>query len=315
LERQVKQSLEHTWVSLKDSDRFRRFARSRVGSRVFRGRAFKQALETKSFLTSLYHTRTKPEIFSGVSTFCLFVGHTKSGGTMIGSLLDAHRNVILADEIDVLGLIAEGYSKEQIYYLLVRGSRREAIKGRVTARRLQPYSFMVPGQWQGRYKRLQLIGVSSAGPTTRRYGSEPKLLGRMCQVMNGVEVKLVQVIRNPFDPISVTIVRGSRTFENAVEHYFDFCDTLVAMRERHDNLALMPVRYESFVRSPESMLSQICRFLDIEAGAEYMSTATAIVHDAPDRSRQMVDWEPNWIRVVEERLARYDFLKGYSFDN
>ncbi len=68
---------------------------------------------------------------------------------MIGALLDAHPNVILADEIDVFEYMDDGFSKEQIYHLLLKNSHREFLKGRVTARRLVPYSFSVPGQWQG----------------------------------------------------------------------------------------------------------------------------------------------------------------------
>src|SRR4029453_2453243 len=76
--------------------------------------------------------RRSPDRFAQVRTFCFFVGHNKSGTSLLGGLLDAHRHIVLADEVDALRYVEAVFAREQIFHLLERGSRSEARKGRVT---------------------------------------------------------------------------------------------------------------------------------------------------------------------------------------
>lgn len=307
------QTFERVWVSFLNSNRFRRFAKQGVGSVVFRSPTYRRLHLAKNYLTSQYNCLRDPVAFEGVKTFCLFVGHNKSGTSLIGSLLDAHPNVILADEVHAVDYVSAGFRRDQLFHILVRGSRREFLKGRVTARRLTPYSYLVPGQWQGRYSTLRVIGDGASGSSTQRFAKEPDLLQRLRDVMGTVNVKFVQVIRNPYDPISVMMVRGKRTFENAIDHYFANCDALVELRKRLDSSNLFAVRYEGFVSQPELHLCQLCRYLGIEPDDDYVSACVSILHKAPDQSHQMVAWDSKWIGVVKERIAQFDFLQGYSF--
>jgi hypothetical protein len=245
----------------------------------------------------------------------MFIGHAKSGGTMVGSLLDAHSRVILADEIDVLGFVSKGFSRDQIFHLLLKGSRREAMKGRVTARRLEPYSFAVPGQWQSRYKTLEVIGHSRAGPSTRKLLHQPELLGEIRTVMDGVDLRIIHIIRNPYDPISLMMIRGNRSFQNAIDHYFSYCETLIALREQLEASSLHVVRYEDFIRDPREQLSAVCAFLGLEADEGYLEACASILYESPKQERHMVDWEKQWIEVVQKRINQVPFLAGYDFDN
>ncbi len=305
--------LERLWTSSLNSDWFRRFAKQGTGSRLFRSEAYRKLDVARRYVASYYQSHKNPSLFQDVRTYCMFIGHNKSGTSMIGALLDAHPNVILADEVDALQYISAGFMRDQIYHILLKNSRREAMKGRVTARRLTPYSYLVPGQWQGRYSRLQVIGDSTSGASTRQLAQDPQLVQRLQKVMVGVDVKFIQVIRNPYDPISVTIVRGKQSFENAIEKYFTRCEMLVTLRKRLNDSNLLEVRYEDFVRNPEMNLTQVCRFLDIEASDDYLKASTSILRKEPDQSRHMVQWDSKWIETVKDKMGRFDFLQGYSF--
>jgi hypothetical protein len=265
-------------------------------------------------VTTYLKCRTNPRLFHEVQTFCFFVGHTKSGGSLLGSLLDAHPAVILADEADALAYVAHGFSRDQIFHILLKTSRREAMKGRVTARRLTPYSLQVPDQWQGRYQRLRVIGDSRAGPSTRQLGQIPGLMQQVEQVMAGVEVKVIQVIRNPYDPISLMMVRSGRTFENAMDHYFAYCETLAAFRRRVGRERLLAVRYEDFVREPAPLLRELCHFLGLACGDDYLQSCIGILHPAPEQSRHLVEWDARRIDAVQRKIDQYDFLSGYSYE-
>jgi hypothetical protein len=310
----MNKSFEQLWTTLLNSDSFRRFAKRGPGSALFRSKAYLKLNTAMQFIASYYNVRQSPGLFQEVGSYCVFIGHNKSGTSMIGSLLDAHPSVALSDEVDALQYVSAGFSRDQLFHIVLRGSRREFIKGRVTARRLQPYSYLVPGQWQGRFDRLKVIGDSTSGSSTRRLAADPELMQRLQKLMGEINVKFIQVIRNPYDPISVMMVRGKRTFENAIEHYFNSCDALIQIRENLQSPNLVSMKYENFIYDPEANLIKICTFLGLEADEDYLKACAKILYKTPVKSRQLVEWEPGWIEVVKRKMHRYDFLQGYSFD-
>jgi hypothetical protein len=296
------------------SSAFRRFLKRGPGALIFRSQGYRKLLMLRHFISSYYSAATSPAQFKNVRTYCMFIGHNKSGVSMIGSLLDAHPEAILSDEADALEYVRAGFSRDQIFHILLRQSRREARKGRVTARRLQPYSYQVPGQWQGRYRALRVIGDGTAGSSTRALGVHPQLLEQVNHTLHGVDVKFIQVIRNPYDPISAMMVRSGRSFENAIETYFAYCETLSNLRKQLEPARLLSVRYEDFVRDGESKLAGICEFLGLQAEPDYLKACAGILHTAPETSRQWVKWDAAHIEQVAREMDRHDFLEGYSFE-
>lgn len=297
-----------------DSESWRRLTRSRAGSRLLGSRSYRAADTARRFVSTSLQSARDPGRFRDVETICIFVGHVKCGGTLIGALLDAHPDAVLADEMDVLRYLSAGFRREQIFDLLLKGSRREARKARVTARRLVPYSLAVPRQWQGRYEVLRVIGESRAGPTTRRLGREPWLLPRLYERMNGVRPRFVHVVRDPFDPIAAMIVRGKRSFTDASSDYSRQCRTLLELRERIDPEDLLTVRYEDFVRGPQEGLRSVCGFLGLEASDDYLEACASIVDPAFRPERRLVEWRPEQIEAVRTMIEQTPFLDRYATD-
>jgi len=232
---------------------------------------------------------------------------------MIGALLDAHPQVILADEVHALQFVEAGFSREQIFHILLRASRREALKGRVTARRLQAYSWQVPGQWQGRYHQLRLLGDSTSGSVTRALAAQPALLKKLEETMGTVKIKFLHLIRNPYDPIAVMMVRGKRTFGNALDHYTKSCEMLVTLYQEIGRENIFPIRYEDFLQDPPNRLQEICLFLGLQAPADYLQACASILHPV-EHPRQWIAWDSAKIEAVAHMMTRFDFLQGYSFD-
>jgi hypothetical protein len=187
----------------------------------------------RRFVTSLYRSRGERSLFREVRTYCMFVGYARSGHSVVGALLDAHPEAIVPDEVDVLQYVAAGFSRVQIFHLLLARSRRQAGKGRVKGGRDgKTYSYHVPGQWQGCFTRLEVMGDSTAGRTTQRIRARPELVERLQDTMAGTQVKLIHVFRNPFDTISTMNLRSGRPLEDGIERYFTNCATIGALERR-----------------------------------------------------------------------------------
>jgi hypothetical protein len=283
----------------------RRWRRSRAGRWVVGQR--RQVLTRREI-------RRHPGRFDEVETCCLFLGHVKSGGSLLGAMLDAHPATALADEMDVVAQAAAGLDRDQIFTLLLRGARREASNGRVTARRLDPYSLEVPGQWQGRYDRLQVVGDSRAGPTTRTLGDDPARLTTLRTVMGGTRLAFVHVIRNPYEPICAMVRRSGRSLDDAIADHDAQCRRLVELRDRIPPDDLITLRYEEVVRDPRRSLRELLDFLGLEPVGGYLEACAALVSPQPLRERDRVSWTSAQQQRVEESIARYPFLAGYGFE-
>jgi hypothetical protein len=303
------------WTSLVDSGLYRRLTNGETGRALTRSHPYRRALLYKSYVSSLLMDRRYPDAFRDVRTFCLFIGHNKSGTSLIGSLLDAHPDAVVADDMDALRFVSAGFSRAQLCNLLAAGARRDFQKGRVTARRVQAYSFLVPDGWQGRYRRGLVLGDSTSGSATRRLGEEPALLGRLRDLAGEASVRFIFVVRNPYDPISYIMVRGNRSFENATDHYFTNCATADTLRRRIGSDSVLIVHYETFVKAFDLQLPRVCDFLGLAAESEYLNACAAIMDSTPRRNRDLVDWDAGRRREVKERMRPFDFLDGYTFEN
>jgi len=308
-------SAEKLWVSVTDSARWRRFAKRGLGARLLRNEAFRRLDQARRSTLTRWADRRGPDLFRDVQTFLMFIGQTKSGGTMIGAMLDAHPNAVVADEVDAVRFVEAGFSRNQVFHLMLKGARREAMKGRVTARRLDAYSFSVPEQWQGRFANLVVIGESKAGPSTRRLAADPDLLGRVSQEMGDVDLKFIQIVRNPFEPISAMMLRSGRAFDNAIDNYFSQCVRLEDLRSRIAPSDLLVVRYEDVVCGPQDQLVRICRYLGLATEPGYLAACAAMLDDTPREHRFDVDWNPGRIAEVESRMAAFAFLSGYGYNS
>ncbi len=167
------------------------------------------------FLLYKYHVKKDVDqaAFRDMKTFCMFLGFPRSGHSIVGSLLDAHPNIVISDELDVLRYIKLGFSNMQICQLILSRSRIQAQAGRKkTGRRGKDYSYMVPGQWQGQYEKIRVIGDKKGGAAIIQLMSEPDLLQQLQQTIDS-EIKFVVITRNPYDNISTMHLRQNRNLE------------------------------------------------------------------------------------------------------
>jgi hypothetical protein len=305
--------VERHWVQLIDSGRWRRALGSSTVSRVRSTSAYRSLDLTRRSMATRLADRRAPGRFSQVEVLCVFIGHVKSGGSLLGSMLDAHPEALVSDEVDLLRYLEAGFGREQLCHLVEKGSRREAMKGRVTARRLDPYSLAVPGSSQGRATCVRVLGDVRAGPTTRRLGEHPDLLDRLERTMAPTQVRFVHVVRDPFDPISAMVRRGQRTFSNAIADYTAQCERLLHLRGVIPAERLLTVRYESFTRDPVGGLTEVCGFLGLEPHASYLAACAAVVQGDRAGERTSVDWSEESIGSVEALIETVPFLSGYAW--
>lgn len=253
--------------------------------------------------------------FGELDAFCLFVGYPRSGHSLVGSILDAHPEVVIAHEADALKLVAQrGRTREEVFEALFVNARLQA--ERESGRTQSGYLYEVPGQWQGRVTRLRVLGDKGGGGSSRRLAADPSELRRFAEVV-GLPLRLLHVTRNPFDVvarISRVTRRGvpKQTLDEALTRFEVLAVANAALIDG-GAFDVLTIRHESFVDDPRAGIREACRYLGVDATDDYVEASAGIVWSQPHRTRELVEWSDRQVDRLERIIERHDFLRGYAF--
>ncbi len=259
-------------------------------------------------LRSAIAHRTFRESFDQVKAFCLFVGYPRSGHSLIGAMLNAHRHAVIAHELTAPKLIQKGCTRASLYaYILGKASHFHWHKNRGF------YDYRIPGSHQGEFETLKVIGDKRGGHASRHIAGHPDFLARLGALVE-VPVKLVHVIRNPYDNIATIGHREHRTLDDSIRYYFDHVATTQRLTTDLTGEQIITIHHEALVADPKCELTRLCRWFDLDADSEYLKACGSIVYDRPHQSRHNAAWSRDHRREVVERSRDVPFLSHYHFD-
>lgn len=140
------------------------------------------------------------QVMNEIKYFVLFVGHSRSGSSITGALLDAHPNAMIGHEFHVFKnmlLHPDVYhSKDAIFTALTLSSQLSAKHWSSTPPQRR-HNMYVKGLWMGQFEgNLSVIGDKGAMSMTTLYRADESLflkLLRRLQTITGVPIKFVQV--------------------------------------------------------------------------------------------------------------------------
>jgi len=263
-----------------------------------------------SILTSQRECIEKEVIFKDVDKFCLFIGYPRSGHSLVGSLIDAHPNAVIGHELDVFWYVKLRCSKFQIYCQILKNAKRYV----ETGSEWTDYSYQVPNQWQGNFRRILLMGDKKGGGTVFWLRKDPLLLSKLSNILN-VQIKFIHVIRNPFDNITTICKRNRFTLQKSIDYYFSMTDTVINVKKSILAEDFLDIKHEAFIQEPGFMLEKICKFIDLETSQDYIRDCTSILYKKPHKSRHEIPWSKKLISFVNERIENFSHLAEYNFEN
>ena len=288
------------------------------------------------------HLMLSDDIVRGVKRFVFFIGYPRSGHSIIGSLMDAHVNMVIAHEYSVFYHLLWGgqevKDKGYIFSALYQDSYNEARRGwRSSNWNRKGYNFEIEGMWQGGFENLLVIGDKSGGKTTKTYMDSPSLFRKkyweLIQTV-GIPVHVIHVVRNPFDMIATSVLyeggsllhdrkveaseehkyNNSKVMKEMIKTLFARADAIVDMKRRCQ-MNILEIHHSDFVRDPKGTMKQICDFLHLECTKEYLQSCHDKTYKTLSKSRNTVGW-PSELRIkVEKMMENYPFFQRYSFDS
>jgi len=267
-------------------------------------------------LNSLLLTREERRSFDELTTFCCFVGHGRSGSTLVGALLNAHPNIVMSNELNALRRLDTGLTADQLYCVIDLVSRRQARRGSPGG---GGYSYEVPGQWQGKHEGLRVIGDRKAGATAYEIVRNPLLLATLDRKVK-LDKKFIHVIRNPFDAITTTYMYTipkptedpDAHLLREIRNYFARSTAVRRIEERFGPQSLCHVFLERLIADPIGQLRDVCRFLGVEPSEDYLRDCAAILNRKPRESRSSLDWSDHRTAMVRQAMKHFPWFDEYA---
>lgn len=267
-------------------------------------RSLDRAHFVRTWLDGLRHRHR----YRNVQTYVMFVGYPRSGHSLVAAQMTAHPNMIVSHELHALSYFSLGYRRGQLFRMIEARDRAFFDIGCKNGK----YSYAIPGQWQGQNTRLTVIGDKKGGGSTRALRRDQELLDRF-RVEIGLPIRIIHVVRNPYDTISRIQLRSGSPLQRAIDNYFFLCrGTAGVIRDNPNDV--LTVRHEAYISDPQTNLGQICAFVGLDSDRDYLNACADTVYRSPNRTRNEIDWPSAMIAQVRKRMQDYPFLDGYQFE-
>lgn len=279
--------------------------------------------------------RPDPEVF------VQFAGFPRSGHSVLGSILDAHPDALLAHELDAMGLLRAGVPLPEILALVRANTEAFERHGRWW----NGFRHAVPGAAGGASARPLVMGDKKGDWALRHHMAEPGLLDALRRALGGRRAAWIAVVRDPYDNVATLSLRRGHRYDRArieapsearfavrlaklrdregvacrvlpemVEDYAALCAGLADLKARTDPADWHELRHDRLRVDPEGTVAGLLRFLGLGEACGFAARAAAVVRREPSRTRDAIDWPPEARRAVDALVERHDFLRGFAFD-
>ena len=300
---------------------------------------------------SSWQEKQDSQMMNTIKRFVFFIGTARSGHSIVGTLMDAHPHVIIANEYYLFQKWEQFHNTSNqnwpndLFHLLYSKSKRDVTGNRNNTNK--GYSLKVSNLWQGTFNHyLEVIGDNCAEHVNMLYISNKTLFQNRLKILQqklSIPIRVIHVIRNPFDQVATRSLyrycHYSGTCVQKIKEAFKanhsspdsklikdiiLKTALNLFRVHNASMELtellgaknvLVVHSSDFIEHPKATLSRIFEFLEVDASKHYLEVCADKVFKSTSRTREMMLWSPPIKHIVEENIKNYEFLSRYNFTN
>lgn len=239
--------------------------------------------------------------------FVVFVGQSRSGHSLVGSLLDAHPEIAIAHEMHALKHLAAGAA----YADVLAAAALNAQLFQRLGRSYTGYDYAVTGQDQGRWTRLVAAGDKKGNGSTRVLQRRPEAVAA-AEARLPVPVHYINVVRDPWDNVATKALRTGRPVTEAARIYAANARTLADLIERAPE-RVSTVHLDELIAEPAPVLRRLIDFLGASAPERaYLDACAGLLFTKPSRTHDRVDWPAKAVAEIDAACRDIPFLQRYA---
>ena len=301
----------------------------------------KKLVVKKNDVDLVVKRRTLKPIINGIKTFVFFLGHARSGHSIVGSLLDGHPHIVIAHEFNIFTKLSKGFlapTKPEIFSALWKNAKRSVISGkRAESTNKKGYTLLVDGLYQGTYvDHVDVIGDKKAASTTEMLVNQPGNWSNVLTTLSSFvdALKVIHMIRNPYDNIATTVLytsslrydfknaKGSNqtyqfdpdTIKQEIKRYFTYHQAIIDAKKTY-NLNMVTIHGKDLISDPRGTLLKLCNHLGVNCSNNYLEICSNKIFKTESRTRRLIKWTDEQLRMIQENIEKYSILKDYNFDS
>jgi hypothetical protein len=246
--------------------------------------------------------------WDAIHGFCLFVGYGRSGHSAVGAVLDAHPNATVSHELNAVKRFFDGVSRDVLLDEIFALAQQQAREGRFASRAGGgSYRHNLLGQAKTDASGITLIGDKKGAGTAwqlERHGLDSI---EDFKKYIGVPVRILHVIRNPFDMVAAGMALGREDVSRTI-------GIVSEIRDRCIGADWCDVYYEDLVARPEEEIRRILTFLGLPVVPEHLAHSVEYLYREPHQRRFEIEWPAETRTMVEKLIVRYGYLGRYRWD-
>lgn len=254
--------------------------------------------------------------------FVMFAGYPRSGHTLVASILNAHPNVVISNQLFILKNI-EKFDKDSLFDHIKLGSREGIWKSEVKIKPVTKDEIKVVGDKTGHRTMELLGGYKTLLPFFKEMKVDPpKELSKLKEIV-GVPVKWIHVVRNPYDNLTTWVKKNNESrekhnrniekeFNDVFEKYKHLNEKILELKQTED---VLTINHERVIRFIDKTLDSLCEFLDIEKYPEWRKRVINSLWKEPRETRRNMKWDRGKINKVAKLADRYEWLIGYDYNS
>ena len=287
------------------------------------------------------------KVILSVKQFISFIGYPRSGHSIVGSLLDAHPNVAVANEFHAFQWLTQHSTlpqekiRDTLFNLLYQNTYNNVFRNGTRSNNGKGYNLTVENGWQERYRQhIDVIGEKNGGAMTQLYHNDITRFNAAYKMLTQfLPVKFIHCVRNPFDIISTIVLykirrikhqkdfisslrqantqkqyKNDEELNKAIDFFFISADSVVNISQYLDS-DVLEIHNHELVSHPADTMVNLCQYLNIHCPRDYVQSCAHKVFPEISRTRYFIDWPEETKAMVQRRIKQYSFFDRYSYDS
>jgi hypothetical protein len=234
--------------------------------------------------------------------FLLIVGNARSGSTILGAALDAHPEVVIANESKESANFWRGVDGRAICEGILANAEDQAVSGRMSS----GYKYQI-GLAPSTKATIRVLGDKIWNPATLLLHGNHGLI-RSLEERMGAPIVVINSVRNIFDTVTTMHRRSGATIVDRLRWFAAHCEAIAAIVERLPPDRFMHIHHENLVLHPEEEIKKCCRLLDLDYEVNHVTEVKKLLFKRPNMARNQVSWTANEISEAECIIDRFPWL-------
>jgi hypothetical protein len=255
----------------------------------------------------MYYKNWSTVDFSELSHLVIFLGSPRSGTTLVRTIIDAHPNAVIGNEVHILRLLRQGKTWQQIIRKICLNHDKFKNNPFWT-----DYNYQINGAKNNK-KNLKIIGDKRSLGTIKAFVENPAMIKDFLD-WSALPVKIIRCVRHPFDVIATKHWRNKKSLDWNIDEYFfaeknaEHLVNIFKPQNTHH------IYHEQLVQNPDMELRKLLTFLELEVQQEFITACKDRINPKSNLSRWRANWQPTQIKIVEEQVQHLPHLQGYLKD-